>query len=86
MRNRDGLSARSETRSLAVPVLRSGLPLQLTAKLPSWQLLEQDWVCSFPEAFTSETPAEPEEVRDAWKWLRGGRGSAAARKYPHPVQ
>lgn len=41
MRNRDGLSAKSETRSLAVPVLKSGLPLQLAPKFPSWQLLEE---------------------------------------------
>lgn len=44
MRNRDGVSAKSEAKSLAVLVLRSGLPLQLTPKLPSWQLLEQDSV------------------------------------------
>lgn len=38
---RNGVSAKSKTRSLAVPVLRNGLPLQLTPKLLSWQLLEQ---------------------------------------------
>lgn len=44
MRNRDGVSAKGETRSVAVAVLRSDLPLQLTPKLLSWQLLEQDSV------------------------------------------
>lgn len=42
MRNGDSFSAASETRSLAMPVLRSGLPLLPTPELLSWQLSEQD--------------------------------------------